>query len=181
MTGRGDFVGSNPQTAPLISQYLDDLLEILEPHLAGRRYLFGDRPAYGDFGLAMQLYEASIDPTAGGIMRARSTNVLDWCFRMIDPRDDGPFESWESLAPTLAPLLENIGGYFLPWSVANAKALEAGEEAFSVELGGSTYTQPPQKYHAKSLGVLRGRYAALGDTSSVDPILESTGCLSHLR
>ncbi|MEE2777830.1 MAG: glutathione S-transferase family protein [Acidobacteriota bacterium] len=181
MTGRGDFVGSNPQTAPLISRYLDDLLEILEPHLAGRRYLFGDRPAYGDFGLAMQLYEASIDPTAGGIMRARSTNVLDWCFRMIEPRDDGPFESWESLAPTLTPLLQNIGGYFLPWSVANAKALQAGEESFSVELAGSTYTQPPQKYHAKSLGVLRERYAALDDTSSVDPILESTGCLSHLR
>ena len=181
MTGRGDFVGSSAATAPLISRYFDDLIEILEPHLEGRRYLFGDRPAYGDFGLSMQLYEASIDPTCGGIIRARATNVLDWCFRMIEPRNDGPFESWETLQPTLEPLLSNVGGYFLPWSVANARALAAGEESFSVDLAGDTYTQPPQKYHAKSLGVLREKYAAVADRSALDPILETTGCLRYLQ
>ena len=100
MTGRGHFVGSSAETADLIERYLLDLLAILEPHLANRRYLFGDRPAFADFGLAMQLYETSVDPTGSGIMRSRAGNVLDWCFRMLEPRDDGPFESWESLAPT---------------------------------------------------------------------------------
>ena len=181
MTGRGDFVGSNAQTAPLISRYFDDLLEILEPHLASRKYLFGDRPAYGDFGLGLQIYEAAIDPTCGGIVRARATHVLDWCFRMIEPRNDGPFESWESLQPTLEPLISNVGEYFLPWSVANAEALQGGEESFSVELAGKTYSQPPQKYHAKSLAVLRDKYASVGDKSALDPILEATGCLAYLR
>ena len=180
MTGRGDFVGSSAATAPLISQYLDDLLEILEPHLANRRYLFGDRPSYGDFGLSMQLYECSIDPSAGGILRARAGNVLDWCFRMIEPRNDGPFESWDSLAPTLEPLICNAGEYFLPWSMANARALQAGEESFTVDLAGCAYTQPPQKYHAKSLMVLRERYGAVEDRSALDPILASAGCLPYL-
>ena len=180
MTGRGDFVGSNPQTAPLIAQYLDDLLEILNTHLADRKYLFGDRPAFADFGLALQLYETSIDPTGGGIIRARAGNVLDWCFRMIEPRDDGPFESWGSLRPTLEPLIRNIGAYFLPWSMANAKALMAGEESFTVELAGKAYTQPPQKYHAKSLKALRDKYQAIAYKSELDPILERTGCLSYL-
>jgi glutathione S-transferase len=181
MTSRGHFVGSSASTAPLIRRYFERLLEILEPHLATRRYLFGARPAVGDFGLAAQLYECSIDPTAGGIIRARATNVLDWCHRMIEPRDDGPFESWATLAPTLEPLVENVGRFFLPWTTANARAIAVGASEFSVELDGETYTQPPQKYHAKSLDVLKRKYAAVADRSALDPILERTGCLRYLR
>jgi glutathione S-transferase len=42
---------------------------LLDAHLAGRSYLFGARPAFGDFGVFAQLYEASIDPAAGSIIR----------------------------------------------------------------------------------------------------------------
>ena len=49
----------------------------------------------------------------------------------------------------------------LSWSVANAKALMAGEETFSVELGGQTFYQDTGKYHARSLRVLRQRYQSL--------------------
>jgi len=180
MTGRGHFVGSSAETAPLIRRYFDRLLEILEPHLAQRRYLFGGRPSFGDFGLAAQLYECSIDPTCGSLIRARATHVLDWCQRMIEPRNDGSFETWTSLAPTLEPLIANIGEYFLPWSAANARALADGQTQFSVSLGDDVYTQPPQKYHAKSLQVLREKYRALADRSGVDPILERTGCRAYL-
>ena len=34
---------------------------------------------------------------------------------------------------------------------ANAAALAKGSEEFTVELAGKTWTQKPQKYHAKSL------------------------------
>ncbi|MGB1087462.1 MAG: glutathione S-transferase family protein, partial [Alphaproteobacteria bacterium] len=122
-----------------------------------------------------------VDPTAGGIIRGRTKNILDWCFRMTDPRNDGDFESWESLQPTLEPIIENIGAYFLPWSVANAAAFAAGEESFTVSLNGKGYTQPPQKYHMKSLEVLRGKYEAVADKSALDPILDRTGCLSALK
>ncbi|MGB0922461.1 MAG: glutathione S-transferase N-terminal domain-containing protein [Alphaproteobacteria bacterium] len=181
MGGRGDFVGSSAATAPLIEQYLHDLLALLDAHLEGRKYLFGDRPSFGDFGLYAQVYEMIVDPTAGGIIRGRTKNILDWCFRMTDPRNDGDFESWESLQPTLEPIIENIGAYFLPWSVANAAAFAAGEESFTVSLNGKGYTQPPQKYHMKSLEVLRGKYEAVADKSALDPILDRTGCLSALK
>jgi glutathione S-transferase len=181
MTGRGHFVGSSAATAPLIRRYLDRLLEILDAHLATRRFLFGARPAFGDFGVAAQIYECSIDPTAGGLLRARAGHVLDWCYRMLDPRIEGGFETWSTLAPTLEPLIENAGRYFLPWSTANAHALAQGRESFSVELAGDTYTQSPQKYHAKSLDALRRKYASVGDRTRLDPVLERTGCLAHLR
>ncbi len=181
MSGRGAFVGSSDETAPLISGYLDGLLEILEPHLENRLYLFGDRPAFADFGLGLQVYEAALDQSAGAIIRARTPNVLQWVYRMTDPRNDGPFEDWPSLQQTLEPLLVNVGTYFLPWSAANAEALAAKAETFSVELNGESYVQPPQKYHARSLSVLRERYAANAGNSELNRILEETGCLPYLQ
>jgi glutathione S-transferase len=180
MSGRGGFVGSNAATAPLISKYYFELLDLLNAHLANRKYLFGARPSFGDFGLSAQLYEASVDPTCSAGIRARGPNVLDWCFRMIDPRNDGAFESWESLAPTMEPLLAYIGRYFLPWSVANAKALSAGAAEFTVTLAGQDYVQGPQKYHAKSLAALRAKFSAVADDLLCRKLMSASGCLEHL-
>jgi glutathione S-transferase len=174
MTGRGHFVGSSEATAHLITDYWFELLDLLEPHFATRKYLFGGRPAFGDFGLAAQIYEASVDPTCGAGILARGPAVLAWCHRMMEPRNDGPFESWESLAPTLAPVLAYVGRYFLPWSQANSDALASGQETFTVDLAGRPYVQPPQKYHAKSLATLKARYVA-AQTPRLDAILEAAG------
>lgn len=129
MAERGRFVGSSPATAPLIFDYFVELLDLLQPHLEGRCFLLGARPSFGDFALAAQLYHAASDPTGGAVMRARAPAVLDWCFRMVDPRDGGPFEALPTLAPTLDPLLAYIGRYFLPWSQANAEALARGRRS----------------------------------------------------
>lgn len=180
MSTRGHFVGSSPANAPLITGYYFELLDLLEAHLRGRKYLFGGRPAFADFGLGGQMYECSVDPTCGAGMRARGPAVLDWCHRMMEPREDGPFETWESLAPTLKPLLAYVGRYFLPWTAANARALEAGEPEFTVDLPGGAYSQPPQKYHARSLGVLRARYAAVADNAALTAILDEAGCTPWL-
>lgn len=176
MTGRGGFVGSSAETAPLISGYYFELLDLLEAHLAGRKYLFGARPSLGDFGLAAQLYELSVDPTGGAGIRARGPAVLDWCHRMLEPRDDGPFEAYAGLAPTLEPLLSYVGRYFLPWTRANAAALAAGEAEFGVELPGGRYVQAPQKYHAKSLAALQKRWAEAKGDAALAAILARTGC-----
>ena len=62
----------------------------------------------------------------------------------------------------LMPILSQpVATLVLLWSVANAKALMAGEETFSVELGGQTFYQDTGKYHARSLRVLRQRYQSL--------------------
>ncbi len=181
MIGRVHFTGSSPENAPLIARYLDDLIAILEPHLAGRKYLFGARPAFADFGLAPQLYEAALDPSAGGIVRARAPNVLAWCHRMLEPHNEGAFEDWDSLKEGLTPLLANAGAFFLPWSVANAAALEAGEAHFSVALPGGAYVQQPQKYHARSLKALREKFAAARHAAGLEAILADTGCLPFLH
>ena len=176
MSTRGHFVGSSRENAPLITAYYLELLDLLQAHLATRKYLFGNRPGFGDFGLSAQLYEASVDPTCGAIMMGRAPDVLAWCHRMMEPRLDGEFETWDSLQPTLAPILAYVGRYFLPWTKANAKALEAGEETFSVDLPGGVYVQPPQKYHARSLAALRAKFEAVKSDPELTAILAAAGC-----
>ena len=179
MVNRVWFVGSNAETAPQIEDSFRETIGLLDAHLATRPYLFGARPAFGDFGLWAQLYEAWTDPTPGALIEGRAPHVLDWIHRMLWPHAEGVFEPWSSLEPTLLPLLaQQVGQLFLPWTAANAAAITAGSEEFSVELAGKSWTQKPQKYHAKSLAALRAKY---GSDPALDAVLERAGCLAALR
>ena len=101
---------------------------------------------------------------------------------MLFPTSLGEFEDWSSVEATLMPLLsEQVGALFCPWTVANSAAMAAGDEEFSVELAGRTFTQQPQKYHAKSLQAIREKYAAVEDKRALDSVLDASGCLAALR
>lgn len=182
MTGRVWFVGSNEQNAPKIESTFREALLQLDAHLATRPYLMGGRPSFGDFGLWGQLYEAWTDPTCGALVEGLAHNVLAWIHRMLWPKAEGAFEDWSSLEPTLAPFLkDNVGRLFAPWTLANAEAVQGGREEFTVDLDGHSWTQKPQKYHAKSLQALRAKYAAVADRSALDGVLERAGCLAAMR
>lgn len=182
MPGRLFFVGSSAETAGQLEGSYKRLLHILNDHLLNREYLFGGRPALADFGLWAELYELSIDPTPGKVMRSGFPNVMEYVERMAFPEAIGEFEPLGDLMPTLGPLLEDeVAGLFLPWSDANSRALAGGEESFTVSLQGKPFTQQPQKYHAKSLAALRARYGQMPTTPDLDEILERTGCLQWLK
>ena len=180
MVPRVWFVGANEVTAPQIEASLAETLPMLDAHLASRPYLFGGRPAFADFGLWGQIHECGRDPTAGALV-AKASNVVAWVQRMDNAESLGEFEPWDALESTLTPLLrEQVAGMFLPWSVANAKALAAGEDEFDVTLKGRRWTQKPQKYHARSLAVLKTKYAACQDDARLDAVLTQTGCKAFL-
>jgi glutathione S-transferase len=176
MVPRVWFVGSNAETAPQIEQSYLDTLALLEAHLVARPYLLGARPGFADFGVWAQLYECWTDPTAGAWMRDKAPLVAGYVQRMLAPRALGAFERWSALAPTLEPLItQQIGNTFLPWSDANAKAIAANAEEFSVELASGKWTQKPQKYHARSLQALRAKYAQ-AKSADLDAVLGRTAC-----
>ena len=182
MVDRVWFVGSNPVTAPQIEAGFLDMLALLDRHLSTRLYLFGGRPAFGDFGLWGQIYEMWTDPTAGALIGGGAPHVLDWVHRMLWPKAEGIFETWPALAPTLMPILTTqVGQQFMPWTCANEKALAEEREEFTLTLADKLWTQKPQKYHARSLGMLRAKYAAVADKAALDPVLEAAGCLAGLR
>jgi glutathione S-transferase len=182
MVDRIWFVGSNAVTAPQIEAGFHEMLALLDAHLSTRPYLFGGRPAYGDFGLWGQFYEMWTDPTVGALIGGSAPRVLDWIHRMLWPKAEGAFESWTALAPTLMPILvKQVGRQFWPWILANERALADGKEEFSVTLGDKVWTQKPQKYHARSLGMLRAKFAAVTDKYDLDLVLAAAGCLAGLR
>ena len=182
MVDRVWFVGSNEVTAPQIEAGFLDMLGLLDSHLADRPYLFGGRPALGDFGLWGQIYEMWTDPTAGALISGGAPHVLEWVHRMLWPRPEGKFEAWSALEPTLMPILQqHVGQQFMPWTCANEKALAEAREEFSVALADKVWTQKPQKYHARSLGMLRAKYAAVANKAALNPVLEAAGCLAGLH
>lgn len=182
MVERVWFVGSNELTATQIETGFRDMLGLLDSHLESRPYLFGSRPAFGDFGLWGQLYELWTDPTAGALIEGRAPRVLDWIQRMLWPRIEGPFESWTTLQPTLMPILtQQVGAQFMTWTLANEKAIADGAEEFSVHLGDKVWIQKPQKYHARALAMLRAKYAEVTNKAALDPVLDQASCLGGLR
>ena len=181
MVPRLSFVGSSESTRDHIESSFDRLLSILEKHIGQRMYLFGGRPTFGDFGLGAQLYQCATDPTAGAIMRTVAPNVLSWTEEMLDPKDDGDLENWDDLQPTLEPLLREIGQTFLPWTVANARALTAEERRCSLLLRGKEYAQETRKYHARSFNVLQKRYSAIPDKGELNRILSNVNCLEWFQ
>ncbi len=182
MVDRVWFVGSSPQTAQQIEESFKDCIDLLEAHLSIRPYLFGSRPAMADFGLWGQLYNAFRDPTPNEILRRRGPHVVEWIERMHEPGPLGPFESWHAVSRTLLPLLtDQVAGLFLPWSQANAAAIESGESEFSVRLLSGVWEQKPQKYHARSLLALKARYADWPADETLEQVLTQTGCSAFLQ
>jgi glutathione S-transferase len=181
MVNRAWFVGSSPQTARQIEESFKDTVDLLQAHLGNRAYLFGDRPAFADFALWGQIYNAYRDPTPNDILHRRGPQVVAWIERMHEPAQQGAFEGWGSLSRTLEPLLsDQVAGLFLPWSDANARAIDAGDEAFRVRLRSGEWEQKPQKYHARSLTALRDRFRGQADNEALNEVLERTGCLPYL-
>ena len=63
MSNRLWVIGSNENTEDQITSSFHNLLSKLSLHLKDRKYIFGDKPSYADFGLWGQIYNSWTDPT----------------------------------------------------------------------------------------------------------------------
>lgn len=183
MVGRVGVVGSNEKTGPIIEASFANGVERLEKHLSGRPYLLGGRPCFADFGLWGQLYNAWTDPTCKKLLDEKPA-LRAWIDRMLNPKAEGEFESWDALAPTLEPFLQQEVRPYLVWASAIADAIASGAEEVTVDLDGKSWWQTvggPQKYHAKSLKEIRRKYSEVAGDAELRGILERTGCLAPLE
>lgn len=182
--GRRAMVGSTDENLPVIEGSYERLLDLLQAHLAFRPFLFGDRPGRADLALFGQLTPLTWwDPTPTAIAVARAPRVVNWIQRVDDlgwwevDGDDGWNRAAE-LSDTVHGLLREAGETYAPFMVANAAALDAGDEEVVCEIRGSEYRQAPFKYQGKCLTWLREAHAALDGTArtTVDETLAGTGC-----
>jgi len=181
MVGRLHHVGSTTQSTPAIEASFTRLIALLDQMLAGRTYLFGERPCFADFGLAAQIKQALADPTPGALIRAQAPRVAAWAERMESARVQGSLESLDALKESLAPLLrEELAGAYLIWASANAQAVADDAPGVAVELSGAPFVLKPQRYAAKAFAELCRKRARVDD-AGLTALLEQTGCDAFLR
>lgn len=185
--GRLYVVGSNDTTAPVIDASYRRFLTAMEKHLANQKFMLGNRPAAGDFGLYGQLTQlVGFDPTPRAITHEISPRTVAWVDQMADQTGLEPSEQdWIGLdaqPDSLRGLMEEIGRVYAPAQLANARAVQAGEKTWECEIDGAQWTQRTFPYQAKCLKWTNERYQALSDADrrQVNALLDGTGVESML-
>ncbi len=165
--GRMPIVGCTPKTAPVIEASADRIMALLDRGATeGGLFLFGDRVSLADLAIYGQLWQLRTDPTPAARMREDHP----YCFRWLEHVDDasGYDGDWDPNAldtDVVKSLLALCGDTYLPFLQANADAVAAGEETFSLEIEGRPYSQGVFKYQLKCLAALRDEWSRLDDAA----------------
>lgn len=181
--GRRAVVGSSDEAAPILEDGYRRLLGVLEALLAQRRFLFGDRPAAGDFGLYGQLTQlCGFDPGSARLAEREAPRVVAWTARCEELSgwrvDDSQWLDRDAALTALKPLLAEIGGSYVPFLLANAAAREAGNESVECTVQGGRWKQKVFAYQVKCLNALRAQALALApdDRAWLTRALAGSGC-----
>jgi glutathione S-transferase len=162
-------VGSNDTTVDTIEDSYRRFLDILDRLIQQRGHVLGARPASADFAIFGQLTQLALtDPTPVAEAARRSLRIRAWVERCedlsgLEPQPGDWFDR-DTAATALAPLLREIGRVYSPFLLANARAVQAGEESWEAEIDGRPWRQPTFPYQARCLLWIREQAAALSAT-----------------
>jgi len=180
-------VGSNDTTAPVIEDSYIRFLKIMDRIIERQKFLLGTRPSSADFGVYAQLTQlAKFDPTPAAICMKVAPRVHAWTDLVDDlsghPTNAMEWMALEGIQDMLGDLLAEIGRVYAPALVANAKALQAGQEQMEAIIDGKPWVQPTFPYQAKCLMWIKEEYQKLGSNEQyhVDIALRDTGCEAML-
>ena len=176
------YVGSNPQTGPVIEAGYRRVLLAMEAHFRAHRFLMGGRPGASDFALYGQLTQlVHFDPTPMALAAEIAPRVVAWVLMMEDLSGLEPAEAdWldpARLPDSLRALLRESGRLYAPLLLANAKALQAGQTEMQATIDGQPWVQQAFPYQGKCLAWLRRDHQALSpaDRSRADSALAGSG------
>jgi glutathione S-transferase len=182
--GRMALVGCTPENAPSIEESSRQIMALFESLVTEENYLFGSRPSLADFGWMGQLSQLATDPTPDELMRKDFPFLYRWLSNLDDASGvEGEWRASDAPVPAgVKGLLKLAGEIYFPFLLANAKAIEKGEETFSLPVVGNTYTQGAFKYQVKCLAELRARFAKLSTDAKaqITPMLKEADCLRAL-
>jgi len=111
-------------------RYVEDVFEntlnCLEAHFSHMPFILGWRPTFADFGFMASMFRHfANDPTPAKYMRLKAPGVYEWVARMWNSATlDGSDNPCETGFPyTLEPILVNVCRVYLPYLIANARAV----------------------------------------------------------
>jgi glutathione S-transferase len=157
--------GITRATAASVARLYPEVLETLEPVLAIRPFMFGERPVAADFGLFGSMFRHfSSDPTPAEILRERAPAVLAWTARLWNA-NPGRIEAapLPATAPRdLDPLLQLAARDHLTELDANASAAAGGLKVARFRRADVDWRLPVSPYRVQCLADLQVAFAALG-------------------
>jgi glutathione S-transferase len=145
-------------------------LALLEPIVAERPFLFGERPTIADIGLMAPFWRHFVhDPTPARLMQDRAPAVFEWAARTWNARASriGDRPLLDGVPNDWSPLLREIGATHLEALSANAFAHRHGMATHDVTIQGTTYRDvPTSAYRVWCLEQLRARFEGLASEAA---------------
>lgn len=176
--GRLGYVGSNEATGPIIEAGYLRFLAVFNELIQHDGYTLGGRPSSADFALYGKLTQlTSVDPTPMKEAEKVSLRLRAWVDR-LDDLSGLEGGDWRLNPDPIQPLLAEIGRVYAPLLLANAAALDAGDDMFTAAIDGAEWRQNAFPYQRKCLNWLREEFAALSaaDQAAAMNVLDGTGC-----
>jgi glutathione S-transferase len=177
----GDLSGNRP----LWQDGYRRVLEAVELQIQHSRFFLGGRPSIGDFALYGQLSQLAIDPSPSAIMRRDAVRTYQWVQDLDDA--SGVEGEWrdprEPLGAGAVALLELAGDTYLPFLVANARAIAERSNPYQFNLNGKNYPNPTRSYKKRCLLWLKDALARVeGEPRErLKAILMRYGCWEPLQ
>ena len=143
----------------------------------------GQRPGASDFAVNGQLTQlAHFDPTPTALAQRIAPRVFAWVDVMEDLSGlEAGEEAWtrsDALPDTLRAILGEVGRVYVPFLLANARALQSGAPKVEAIIDGKPWVQEPFRYQGLCLKWLRESYARLAEPqrTDLDKLLADCGC-----
>ena len=165
--------GVNAANAGAVRQEYLDILSVLEPVLASRPFVMGQRPTEADFGLFGGLFRHfAQDPTPGAIMAELAPSVLAWTARLwtLSPADFSAAVQPSGVPQGLERLALAVTSRFLPMMAAHEAAWSRGERLARFSHFGAAFVTPVSPYRVWRLARLRLRFQGLDATARAQVI-----------
>ncbi|MCP4752567.1 MAG: glutathione S-transferase family protein [Proteobacteria bacterium] len=130
--------GAVPETAAVVEELYEEVLDLLDKHFLEVPYLLGGKPSIGDFGLIAPFYgHLSRDPYPSSMMKKHAPRVFRWTERMNRTESDmGEFPDQteafladDEIPDTLQAVLKKIAEDLVPESKAAADYINQWLEA----------------------------------------------------
>ena len=180
-------VGSNEDTAKIIDSSFKKFMTLFNLHLVNNPFLLGNLPTSSDFAFYGQLSQLiGFEPTSRAIAHDLAIRVIAWHDLMNDLSgldvNKNRLSILEDCPDSLKQILNQVGKFYMPLLLANAKAIADGKESWEAEVDGSIWKQKSFPYQAKCLTWIRDEFNALNDIDKKRALdfLDGTSCENFL-
>jgi len=176
-------VGSNEDTAKIIDSSFKKFMTLFNVHLENNPFLLGNLPTSSDFAFYGQLSQLiGFEPTSRAIAHDLAIRVIAWHDLMNDLSGldvhKNSLNVLEDCPNSLKQIFNQVGKFYVPVLLANAKAIEDGKESWETEVDGALWKQKSFPYQVKCLTWIKDEFNSLNDVDKkrVLDFLDGTDC-----